>query len=216
MNAGPMHTSMIIAGQRPKLARVQKDVEMQKQIKNTPFHIQRSADPRGRGGEKNSVVLGGREREAGRVRRHAVGQGTDAVGELLRKRLRVGRGELLVVTALVTVAVAATTPATEILAAVVASTTTSRARSVVAALVGLHAAADGLGRNTVADLDIGLLNDHTLLDGLTATASILGSQHPLAISLCKLADRNDANTRTVIATVARAEADAPAGLGCVS
>lgn len=189
---------------------------MQKQIKYTPFHIQRSADPRGRGGEKNLVVLGGREREAGRVRRHAVGQGTDAVWELLRERLRVGRRELLVVTTLVTVAVAATAPTTKVLAAVVASASTSRTRSVVAALVGLHAAADGLGGNTVADLDIGLLNDHALFDGFTATASILGSQHPLAISLGELADGDDANTRTVVATVTRTKANTPAGLGCVS
>lgn len=83
----------------------------------------------------------------------------------------------------------------------------------LSALVGLHAATDGLGRDALADLDIGLFDNHPALDGLPAAAAVLGAEHPLPVGIGKLADRDDADTRLVIAAVTWPEADAPSGLG---
>lgn len=83
----------------------------------------------------------------------------------------------------------------------------------LSALVGLHAATDSLGGHALADLDIGLLDHHAALDGLPATAAILGAEHPLPVCVGELADRDDADTRLVIAAVTWPEADTPSGLG---
>lgn len=82
-------------------------------------------------------------------------------------------------------------------------------------LVGLHAATDSLGRDALADLDIGFLDNHPALDGLPTAATILGAEHPLPVRVSELADRDDADARLVIAAVTWPEADAPSGLeGC--
>ena len=84
--------------------------------------------------------------------------------------------------------------------------------AMVAALVGLHAAADGLGRHARADLDVGLLNAETSGNWPSAAAAEGSGEHPLAVGLGKLVDRDDANTRLVVAAVSRAEAHTPSGL----
>lgn len=83
----------------------------------------------------------------------------------------------------------------------------------LSALVGLHAATDSLGRDALANLDIGLLDNHPALDGLPTAATVLGAEHPLPVRVGELADRDDADARLVIAAVTWSEADAPSGLG---
>ncbi len=83
---------------------------------------------------------------------------------------------------------------------------------VVAALVGLHAAGDSLGGDAGADLDVGLLDTHAADDGLAARAAKGRGEHPLAVGLGQLVDRDDADAALVVAAVAGAEADAPSCL----
>lgn len=83
----------------------------------------------------------------------------------------------------------------------------------LSALVGLHAATDSLGGDTLANLDIRLLDDHPALNGLPSAAAVLGAEHPLPVRVGELADRDDADARLIIAAVTWPEADAPSGLG---
>lgn len=82
----------------------------------------------------------------------------------------------------------------------------------IAALVGLHAAADGLGRDAGADLDVGLLDAHAADDGTAAGAAEGGGEHPLAVGVGELVDGDGADAALVVAAVAGPEADAPSGL----
>lgn len=153
------------------------------------------------------LAAGGREHEARRVLGHAIGQGADAEWKLLRKGLSVGSGRLAILTA-----IAATAVAAKVIAVVAIIVTASGAGSVVAALVSLHATADGLGRDASTDLNVWLLDDEARLDGSAAASTILGSKHPLAVSLCELGNGNDANAGLVITAVTRAETNTPTGL----
>jgi hypothetical protein len=83
---------------------------------------------------------------------------------------------------------------------------------VVTALVGLHAAGDGLGRHAGADLDVGLLDAQAADDGAAAGAAVGRRQHPLAVGVGQLVDGDDADAALVVAAVAGAEADAPSCL----
>lgn len=88
----------------------------------------------------------------------------------------------------------------------------ARLGAMVAALVGLHAAGDGLGRHAGADLDVGLFDAHAADDGAAARAAVGGRQHPLAVGVGQLVDGDDADAALIVATVTRAEADAPSCL----
>ena len=68
------------------------------------------------------------------------------------------------------------------------------------------------GRDTSANLNVWLFDNHALLDVLSASTTIFGCQHPFAISIGEAINRDDANAGLVVAAVARSEAYAPAGL----
>lgn len=87
-----------------------------------------------------------------------------------------------------------------------------RARSLVAALVRLHAARDGLGGHAGADLDVGFLDAQARDDGPAAAAAEGGGEHPFPVRVGELVDRDDADARLVVAAVAGAKADAPSCL----
>ncbi len=88
----------------------------------------------------------------------------------------------------------------------------SRLWSVVATLVGLHATTDCLGGDTLADLDVRLLDNHPRLNRLSTTSTILSSQHPLSVCISELADGNDADACGVVATITWPETNPPSGL----
>ena len=68
------------------------------------------------------------------------------------------------------------------------------------------------GRDASADLDIGFFYDHSLLDLLSAGATILGGQHPFAISVSETINRDHTYASLIVAAIARPEAYAPSSL----
>lgn len=80
------------------------------------------------------------------------------------------------------------------------------------ALIRLHAAANSFRGDTLADLDVWLLDDHACLDWSSATAAIIGCQHPLTIGVGQLADRYDADSGLIIAALTWSKTDAPTRL----
>lgn len=65
------------------------------------------------------------------------------------------------------------------------------------------------GGNTRTNLNIWLLNDHTLLYWLTTSSTILGAQHPLSVGVGEAVGGDDTDTSLVVAAVSRAESDTP-------
>ena len=136
---------------------------------------------------------------------HSVGVARDSrhVGEIEWRRVIMAA---TVLTVIIPTAIAAMLIIVEV---------TAGFRARLASLVGLHAAADGLGRDALADFDIRLLDDHSALDGLPSAAAVFSAQHPLPVGVGELGDRDDADARLVIAAVTWTEANAPSGLaGC--
>lgn len=84
--------------------------------------------------------------------------------------------------------------------------------AVAAALVRLHAATDGLGRNAGADFNVRLFDADARFNGPAAASAEGGRKHPLSVGVCKLVDGNDTNTRRVVAAVSWTEANAPSSL----
>jgi hypothetical protein len=84
--------------------------------------------------------------------------------------------------------------------------------SIVAAFVSLHAAADGLWWDTLTDLDIRLFHNHTSFNLLPPTATELSIQHPFAIGVGELANRDDADTCLIVAALTWSKSDSPPGL----
>lgn len=82
----------------------------------------------------------------------------------------------------------------------------------VASFVGSHAATDGLGGDALANLDVGLFDDHAALTCLASAATVLCSQHPFSVGVGELADWDDADSSLVVAAVTWAKADTPSGL----
>lgn len=80
------------------------------------------------------------------------------------------------------------------------------------ALVGLHAAADGLGGDTSANLNIGLFNTEAGFNRTTAATTVWGCQHPLAIGLCEFGDGNNADAGSIVTAVSGAKANTPTSL----
>ena len=72
------------------------------------------------------------------------------------------------------------------------------------------------GRNASADLDVRFLYTQALLDGLAATAAVLGVQHPLPVGISESLNGDHANPSLVVTTVTWTEAHAPASLSAVS
>lgn len=72
------------------------------------------------------------------------------------------------------------------------------------------------GRNTGANLDIRFLHNQPGFDRATTTASIFGSEHPLAIGISQSIDRNDTDARGIVTARARPKSNPPAGLYRVS
>jgi hypothetical protein len=69
-----------------------------------------------------------------------------------------------------------------------------------------------LRRHACANLDIRLFYHHTALQCSAACAAVFRSQSPLAVSICKPRDWNNANAALVVTAVSGAEANAPACL----
>lgn len=67
--------------------------------------------------------------------------------------------------------------------------------AVAAALVRLHAAADGLGRNTGADFNVRLFDGEACVNGPAAASAKGSRKHPLSVGVRKLVDGNDTNAR---------------------
>lgn len=65
------------------------------------------------------------------------------------------------------------------------------------------------GGHAGPDLNIWLLYDHTTLQRLATSSSILGSQDPFAIRVGESANWDDADASRVIAAITRAEANTP-------
>lgn len=84
--------------------------------------------------------------------------------------------------------------------------------AVAAALVRLHAAADGLGRNTGADFNVRLFDGEACFNGPAAASAKGSREHPLSVGVRKLVDGNDTNTGRVVAAVSWTEANAPSSL----
>lgn len=80
------------------------------------------------------------------------------------------------------------------------------------ALVCLDAARDRLGGDPGANLDVRFFDAEARLDGEAARTAILCRQEPLPVGLREARDGNHAHAVLVVATVSRAEANAPASL----
>ena len=121
---------------------------------------------------------------------------------------------------LMTTRVSATATAATATAAAAAAAATTRVivavscgfGAVAAALVRLHAPADGLGRHTSADLDVGLLDTHPRLNIASSTSSVGGRQHPLSVGVGEFVNRNHTDACRVVATISGAETNAPSCL----
>jgi hypothetical protein len=88
----------------------------------------------------------------------------------------------------------------------------TRLGSIITTLVSLHPTTDRLRRNTLADFDIWLLNNHTRFNRLATATTVLSSQHPFAISIRELADWDDADAGLVVTAITRTKSYTPPGL----
>jgi hypothetical protein len=88
----------------------------------------------------------------------------------------------------------------------------ARLGTMIPALVRLHAAADGFRGDTGAYLNVRLLDTESVNDGTAARAAVGGREHPFAVGLSEFVDGDDTDPALVVATVARAKANAPSGL----
>jgi hypothetical protein len=87
----------------------------------------------------------------------------------------------------------------------------------VSMLARLQTPAYSLGRDASANLNVGLLDDKAVFNRLAAAAAKLGREHPLAVGLGELVNRDDAGAGGVgaaveVAAVTRAKAYAPSSL----
>jgi hypothetical protein len=111
----------------------------------------------------------------------------------------------------ITVGTAAATAAEALLRGSLLGATAGGDRSPLAAGVGCDAPANSLGGNARTNLNIRLFDYHTRLDGSSTSTTILGGQHPLAVSLGQPLNRDHTDTSLVVAAITRTEADTPAG-----
>lgn len=65
------------------------------------------------------------------------------------------------------------------------------------------------GRDTSTNLDIGFFDDHSLLNRLTTSASVLGGEHPFPVCIREAVDRDDTDAGLVVTAVSRTKANAP-------
>lgn len=152
-----------------------------------------------------------RKSEARWENRHTVVSCGDAVGELSNHGLLlVAKIPAVAVTVLLSAMaiVLVTSPSSQVLLVVAPA----RLGAVLAAPVRLHPPADGFGRDTGADFNVRLLDNHARLNRLSSTASPLGCQHPLSVRLGQLINRNNTDAARVVATVSRTKTNTPSGL----
>lgn len=87
-----------------------------------------------------------------------------------------------------------------------------RLGTTLTSLVSSHTSTDSFRRHPGTDLDIGFLDDHSGLDLPTARSTVFCGKHPLAIGLRQSLDRDNTDTRLVVAAVTWAEPNTPSCL----
>lgn len=69
-----------------------------------------------------------------------------------------------------------------------------------------------LGRNSSANLNVRLFNNHTAFNASPTSTTVLCSEQPLAIRLGQSFDRNDTDAGLVVATVTWTKPNTPSSL----
>lgn len=150
-----------------------------------------------------ATTRGIRKRKSSRKVWHSVGQSSNAKGEarhgLVIAIIGFASGRALSIAATVS-------------SAWLVFLVSRRLGPIAAAFVGLHATADGLGRNTSSDFDIWLLYREAAFDGTSSASAIRSSEDPFAISLGELVNRNNADASGIVTAVSGPETNAPSSL----